>query len=137
VISDTTDRRLADSSFAFNVIVPCTLPVHDHDGTNVISHRVYSRLVAVSSELPEGTSTPLDPFRCDITPSPIHVSIGGEAGTTRVTYGSDTKLRLTHMTERDAGHVTLNLELQGLAEGLGVYEIKLISDIASVILCVR
>jgi hypothetical protein len=41
---------------------------------------------------------------------------------------------LTHMTERDAGHVTLNLELQGLVEGLGVYEIKLISDIVSVIL---
>lgn len=116
--------------------MPCTLPVHDHYKANAISYRAYSRLVAVSSDPPEQTSTPLDPFRRDIAPSPTRVSLSVEAEMTRVIYESDTRLRLTHMTERDAGYVTLNLEMRGFGEGLGVYVIKLISDVVSPILCV-
>jgi hypothetical protein len=59
------------------------------------------------------------------------VSVKLDAGVSRVIYESSARLRVAHMSERDANFDTLNFERQGLAENLGVYNIKLQSDIVS------
>lgn len=125
----------ADRRFAFNLILPCTLPVHDYHGPaptyNTISYRAHSQLVAISSRPPKEKPNPVDAFTSDNAPTPTFVSVKLDAGVTRVIYESSARLRVAHMSERDANFDTLNFERQGLAENLGVYNIKLQSDIVS------
>jgi hypothetical protein len=121
----------ADSRFAFSLILPCTLPVHDQHQNGRIAHRAYAELVATASRPPTKPSSPRDFFDRNNSPSHTHLSAVAVGDAHRVTYGSDSRMRIAHMTERDANFISLNTSMQGMEDGLGIYAIALVSDIVS------
>lgn len=65
-----------------------------------------------------------------MTPTEIAVT-PLDGGVSRVTYSADIRVRIQHMTERDASFVTLDQAQRGMGEGLGLYDYVLLSDIVS------
>jgi hypothetical protein len=72
-------------------------------------------------------------------PRPHHLiavtSLGD--GSSRVTYSSNIRMRVCHMTERDAGFVTLDCTMRGLGDGLGIYDVTIMSDVVSTFIVAR
>jgi hypothetical protein len=88
--------------------------------------RAYANLVSTSDSPPDRVA-PRGTFNRDNTPAPTSIEVEGN----KVVYGTDNRMRIGHMTERDANFVTLDSIMQGMDDGLGMFDIRFMSDIVS------
>lgn len=91
---------------------------------NKTTVRAYANLKSTSDSPPDHVA-PRDVFSRDNTPAPTSIEVEGN----KVVYGTDNRMRIGHMTERDANFVTLDSSTQGMDEGLGIFDMRFISDI--------
>jgi hypothetical protein len=94
----------------------------------VIAAKAYAEVYTTSTHPPTPKLHTRDYYNGINTQSPLDIFVT-KRDTFEVDYKTDTRLRIVHMTESDAGFGTLDTGWNGFAEGLGMYNLHTRSDI--------